>query len=225
MNALGKFIFVTSASTPNLSPEALARLVLLATYTPWGKNCLRLTQRRGMTKADLASVLRLSTATANRFFNEASPAYLVEGADGTLSMRGNLCRHGQLSKEGRQSWRKLYVDTFRSLYAHARPSQHKLIGYLLGQLGALNLEHNCLCRNPAEIDPKLVEPLTAQEFCAAIGHDPSNFSRLRRYYESLRFEHAGCYYKPVVFGKDGIWVNPRVSYNGGNYAPLLRRFK
>ena len=222
----GRFVFVKSGGQfEDLPPESLSRLVYLSTYLPWGSNVPHKTQRKSISRKDLPAILDVSEATAKRFWRDVSPRYLTEDSSGNLIVQNDYIKRGSIGRGKGQSYRKVYIDAFRSLYRNARPSQHKLIGQILWHLDDLHIECNVLCREPRAEDVSLAEPLTPQDFCLAVGYSQANVARLQHDYEALRFERDGHYSKAVAFCEDGIFVNPFLTYNGDDHAPLLRRFQ
>jgi hypothetical protein len=222
----GHFVFVKGGGQfDDLPPESLSRLIYLSTYLPWGSNALYKTQRKGMTKKDLPAILDVSQATVKRFWCDVSPRYLTEDCNGNLVIQNDYVMCGSIGRGKGQSYRKIYIDTFRSLYRNSRPSQHKLIGQILQHLDDLHIERNMFCREPRAKDYGTADPLTPQDFCLIVGYSQANVARLQRDYEALRFERDGHFSKAISFCEDGIIVNPFLTYNGDDHAPLLRYFQ
>lgn len=222
---LGQFCLVeTSQDFPDLSPQTAARLVYLATfsdYTSGGVNKLlkNTKTKTPITRNDLSGIMGLSRQATDKFYNAVSPKYLIQSDDGTLSINGSIFLRGKLKRKQYDPYQKLYVDGIRKLYSMAKPSQHRYLGYVFKMLPHINLEYNVLCHNPFESNLDDVQLMTTDEFCEIIGYDISNWHRLDTIYKNLRFDVNNEQVRFCAFVTDGgIFVNPRVLYNGSNFS-------
>lgn len=215
-NKLGKFFFVRIEDAFNrISPETMARLLLLGTYLQYNKTTLMVTQRKAMEKDDLPAVLGLSRTTTNRFLAEVSPQYLSINDDNSLSMNTPLITFGKMdTKQARQK----VFHTLRMLYLSLPKSKHRYLGYIFKMIPYINIEYNVLCRNIFETELDKIHMITDKEFCRMIGYDCSAVSRLRKCMEEIKFrvcDHEEPFCMFVSAGKrTWIAINPRIIYGG-----------
>lgn len=226
-SALGRnFYFLNrNVSFDGLSPATAARLVYLATYTSHYDNRLQRSERRLMQRKDLPSVLGVSPATADRFWKEVSPRYVMESDDGLLFTAKEAFVRGGISSE---SYHRVWVDGVRQVYRKTDIKHHGHLGYIFQLLPYVNIEYNCLCHNIMETDSRELDFMTVAELCELIGYDQANFHRLKKVYRSIEFDVGGgrmerfCnfVYDGLDQSKAKIYINPHVVYSGTNYKQV-----
>ena len=227
---LGKFFFVPNNEVfEDLTPETATRLIFLNTFIDYAKgNVLMLSKNKPMRKKDLQSVLKVSRATADRFWLEVSPKYIHKTEDDFIASNKNIFRMGSLPKKNTEQWqtyRKIFIKGVQTLYRQVKePSKHKHLGYLFKMLPFVNIENNVLCTDIFEPDMYKIQPLTISDFCNIIGYDYSKVSRLLKIYKELLFDIDGHKERFCSFNFDGvdksamgIYVNPNILYSGSNY--------
>lgn len=231
---LGDFYFVKGEQEfPGLSPQTLARLVFLETYAGYTdksdrkRNRLMLTQKTPMKRENLQKILGLSKTKVCEFWNEVSPAYIMEDADGYLYSNADVFVRGALKRREYTAYQRFYRNGIRSIYNSVKSTQHRYLGYVYQMLRFINVEYNVLCINPDETDKEKVQPMTVREFCNEIGFDISNWHRLEKVYRNLRFTADDTPVKFCAFVTDGgnkadmrIIVNPRIIYGGTDYRKV-----
>ena len=216
----GRFYFLPGQIGFNdLSPATAARLIFLGTFSSYDGNKLVISQRKPISRKNLSEILKVSRATADRFWSEVSPKYITEDENGLLLTNSNIFIRGAISKG--QSYRKMFLDGIRNLYWSVPASKHKALGYVFQMLPFVNFEWNVLCYNPDETDLDSIDFMSIDEFRMAIGYEKSNMSRLSKTYREIVFPVKG---KPEPFcafvscgtskNKDKIVVNPRILYSG-----------
>lgn len=225
--ALGKFVFLRNIHYPDLSPETLTRLVYLNSFVGFTENLLINDEGKLIQRKDLPHILNVSKAVASVFFNEVCPKYLHQRDDGALVSSSDHFVRGKLKQVPNSYYRKVYIKGIRKLYRETPPTRHKHLGYLFALLPYINIEYNLLCRNPAETEIELIQPITLREFCDILGFDFSNVSRLRQIYRELRFKVGNDWQRFCTFVNDGVdigkslvFINPRILYSGSDFAKV-----
>lgn len=223
-----QYTFVSTAEDfENVSPANLSRLIFLATHLSYHNNELRTSERHKLTKKELASVLDVSESTAERFWREVSPKYIVEGDDGVLRTNPEIFAKGRI-KHLMTFYIKVYAKGMEHLYFSVHKSKHKHLGYVFAMLPYINIEHNILCWNTEETDISKVKPMSMREFCDEIGFNYKHIDRLHRAYKKMSFDvgegkrELFCsIIKNEYTGKELMIINPKVFYSGRNSDAVL----
>lgn len=228
LKELGDFYFLLVNDVfTDVSPESAVRLTVLYTFLNYDSN-LMLTQRQPMRKSDIAEVLHLSPTTVFRFWKEVSARY-IEEIDDKLVLKNNIVFRGRFTKEHKfKQYQQIYIDSVRSLYYATTVRRHKYLGNIFKLLPFINLEYNIICKNPFEISPDKIEPLTISELCNEFNfNEISNFHRLIDAYCSITFEvdnHEERFIAFIYEGKDKskmkVYVNPHILYVGSDYRKV-----
>ncbi len=225
-DALGYFYFANQQEPFKcISPESVTRLIYLNTFVGYD-NKLMLSERKPMTRADLPSVLHLSTSTVIRFLREVSPAYIVEKEDGLIFANRDIFIKGAIPKSA-DRYQKIYIDGVRRLYNSVPRQNDRQLGYLFKLLPYINIEYNLICRNPFETDIDKIELISLAEFCALVGYDVAHINKLLKIYNSLLFDVGGRMERFCAIAYDGvhksgakIFVNPHILYSGSDYQKV-----
>lgn len=218
-----QYTFVSTAEDfENVSPANLTRLIFLATYLSFHNNELRTTERHKLTKKELANVLDVSESTAERFWREVNPKYIVEGDDGVLRTNPEIFAKGS-TKQLMTFYIKVFAKGMEHLYKSVPKSNHKHLGYIFAMLPYVNIEHNILCWNTEETDISKVKQMSMKEFCGEIGFNYKHIDRLHRAYKKMSFDigegnqELFCsIIKNEYTGKELMIINPKVFYSGRN---------
>lgn len=227
LKKLGDFYFLLVNDVfIDVSPESAVRLTVLYTFLNYDGD-LMLTQRQPMRKSDIAEVLHLSKATVFRFWKEVSPRY-IEEIDNKLVLKDDIAFRGRFTKEHKfKQHQQIYIDSVRNLYYATTSRRHKYLGNIFKLLPFINLEYNIICKNPFEVNPDKIEPLTISELCNEFGFDVSNFHRLIDVYYSINFEvdsHKERFTAFIYEGRDKskmkVYVNPHILYVGSDYTKV-----
>lgn len=223
---LGYFYFLASDNDlDKLSPATVARLIYLSTYLDY-QNRFMLSQRRQLHKSDLEDVLQLSKGAVFNFWHEVCPLYIVEDGEGLKLNNSDMVR-GELSKDNRNAYQRLYIEAIRRLYRQTAPTNHKHLGYVFALIPLINIEYNILCYDMYEKDINAIHPLTVADFCRYINYDPHDYRRLLRHYKHITFEvdgHKEFFLSCVSQGDDilhaKLFVNPRILYCGSDFKKV-----
>ncbi|MCD8049938.1 MAG: hypothetical protein LUG52_10190 [Clostridia bacterium] len=225
---LGDFYFIMNASKMGeLLPATAARLIYLCTYLDFDNNFM-LTQRtpkKAMQKSDLQSVLGLSESGTRKFWDEVSPKYITQSADG-LRLNTDEIHRGSI-KGADSSYRKIWIRQVRKLYKATPLTRHKHLGYVFQVLPYVNIEYNIICWNIDETDIDEIIPLTLREFCELIDYDVSQASRLIDIYKNITFEYKGKTEYLITFVVNNrdlngakFYINPHIVYSGSDYQKV-----
>ena len=220
---LGYFYFLsTDNSLDKLSPATVARLIYLSTYLDY-KNRFMWSQRRQIKKTDLEDILHLSKGAVFNFWHEVSPLYIIEDDEGLVLNNPDMLR-GELPKDNRNNYQRLYIETIRRLYRQTAATNHKHLGYVFALIPLINIEYNILCFDTYETDINAIHPLTVEDFCNYSQYDPHDYRRLLRRYKNITFDvdgHKEYFLSCVSQGDDilhaRLFVNPRIVYCGSSY--------
>lgn len=219
-----KYYFVKSDSKfDGISPAMVTRLIYLSTYAGYGNNVLMITAKTKMKRTDLPDVLGLSQRHTANFWNEVSPQYVSEDEDGYLVLNGDVFKRGRLKRKQSIPYQQFYIGGVRKLYEATNGKYHKQLGYLFSMLPFISVEYNLICHNPYEKDMDKVNPMSIAEFCDEIGYNKSNIGRLKRIYNTVRFDVEGrqerfctMIYNGLDENSAKICINPNVLYAGTN---------
>lgn len=214
-----KFCFITAEEQENSVPPAtMARLVYLATFLDYEGN-LKMNLHKKMKRSDLETVLRLKKSETYNFWNEVKNTYVFENEHGFLCMCSDFSCKGKLPYKGR--YQQVFVNSVQELYCKTSATQHKYLGYVFQMLPFVNVEYNILCSNPIEEELDLIEPITIDGFCSAIGYSKDQRTRLMRVYSNITFCIDGTQEQFCAFvtqgadiGRTKIFVNPHILYHG-----------
>ena len=200
-----------------ISHSNLTRLIYLSTFTSYNNNRLEIADDV-MTMKSMEQIMHISPRAFELFYNELiSKGILLKREDGyyldlNLFAKGKL-KNEQLSKNRIQ----LYIEGVRTLYNKATPREHKLLAYLYQAIPYVNINNNIICHNLTESNPKLVKPMTIEEYCARIGYSVANVRRFKS--EVLKFRLQEMPVFNFVKNCDGefIFINPYVYYGGNKW--------
>jgi len=224
--SLGKHFYVPAhQGFMDLAPQTVTRLVFLETFADYN-NRLNINAKRAMQREDIASVLGVSQRTVDDFLCEViSAGYLEQKDDGLFFTNRSVFVRGKL-KPG-SSYRRLYIDAIRRLYAATPKNKHKHLGYALKLIPYLSVEYNVACHNPEETDMSKIDYLTLDEFCDLIHFKKRNRYKLVGSYENLQFpvgDHTECLCSIVInqcdLGKAKLYLNPNVMYSGSCFEKV-----
>ena len=212
-------VFERNSQINLLDNATLARFFYLVSFMDYG-NRLMSTKRKSMTKADAQRIMKLSTATFYRFWNDIEEKGLVATQpNNDILVCSPMFRRGNISVTGySRGWTRIY-QRIRELYESVTPSQHRYIGAVLRMIPYINIEYNVLCYNPLESDIHEIEPMSMQAFCAEIGMTTRNEEYYRTQYESIAFQtpNGKANFCKSLFTSDGsefIYINPEVLFAG-----------
>jgi len=235
-NNKAKFVFAHSEHDyQDIKPETLGRLMYLSTYLPYGTNVLSRTQKTKIKKADLPSIMGLSTGTFYRFWEDLKGKYLQEDENGYIVLSPACFVRGKIqAKNIGEEWQKLYIEFMRELYAKTPPTNHRYLGYIFQMLPFVNIEYNILCHNPQETDLAAIQPITLDEFCLACGYaNTDQRTRLVKKYAQIYFNVEGSKERfcSIItdlanIGKANIYINPNIIYKGSRWddVKILGKF-
>lgn len=218
-NNIPKFCFVSAEEQENdVRPATMARLVYLATFLDY-EGHLKTNLHKKMKRSDLESVLQLKKSEKYKFWNEVKGIYVFEDEHGFLCMCSDFSCKGKLPYGGR--YQQVFVNSVRQLYRKTSATQHKYLGYVFQMLPFVNVEYNILCSNPSEEELDLIDPITIDGFCSAIGYSKDQRARLMRVYSNITFRIDGRQEQFCAFvthgadiGRTKIFVNPHILYHG-----------
>lgn len=217
----GFYFIPNNTDFEGLSPSNVTRLIFLNTFLDYETGLL-LESGKAIKRKDLQRLLKLSRPTVNDFWDEVSPYYLSQTADGALTTNAEIFKRGKLKGQN-ELYRKFYNNGIRTLYEMAfKKCTH--LGYLFMLLPYVNIQFNVLCDNPLEDELDKVNFLTVKEFCERIGYDYNHISRLASIYRHITFDVNGRQERFCSFVTDGvdlasgrIFINPHILYSGTNY--------
>ncbi len=212
-------VFERNSQINLLDNATLARFFYLASFMDYG-NRLMSTKRKSMTKADAQRIMKLSTATFYRFWNDIEEKGLVaKQTNNDILVCCPMFHRGSTTVTGySRGWTRIY-QRIRELYESVTPSQHRYIGAVLRMIPYINIEYNVLCYNPLESDRHEIEPMSMQAFCLEIGMTTRNAEYYRTQYESIAFQtpKGKTNFCKSLFTSDGsefIYINPEILFAG-----------
>lgn len=204
-----------------LDPQDVARLVYLSAFL--NLDNILVYRGKNIRPADFEKLLKVSPATAKRFWRNIKGTFVIEDASKRLTFCKTLFRGKNRKSNSRLG--KVFIRTLRDLYENTPVSQHRYLGYVFQLLEFVNTEYNVLCWNPDTTDLESVEPMTVKQFCGVIGYDPQHSSQLEKVYRDIKFptkngkmQHL-CAFVSVGNNQDKyIAINPRIYYAGSNHG-------
>ncbi len=208
----------------DIPPAMVTKLIYLSTFARFKDNTLMLTERTPMEKKDFSDVLHISVASTYNFWNAINPEYLTQSeADNTLILDKDKFKRGRLRRKEYIPYQKLYDKGVRCLYEAADGKYHKQLGYLFKLLPYISIEFNMLCHNPDEKDIDKVELMSIADFCDCIGYQKKHIDKLKKIYNSVRFDVNGVQERFCTMIYNGIdeqsalvCINPAILYAGSN---------
>ena len=217
----GFYFIPNNTDFEGLSPSNVTRLIFLNTFLDYETGLL-LESGKAIKRKDLQRLLKLSRPTVNDFWDEVSPYYLSQTADGALTTNAEIFKRGKLKRQS-ELYRKFYNKGIRTLYEMAyKKCTH--LGYLFMLLPFVNIQYNVLCDNPLEDELDKVDFLTVKEFCERIGYSYNQITRLASIYRNVTFDVNGKQERFCSFVTDGvdlasgrIFINPHILYSGTDY--------
>ena len=217
----GFYFIPNNTDFEGLSPSNVTRLIFLNTFLDYETGLL-LESGKAIKRKDLQRLLKLSRPTVNDFWDEVSPYYLSQTADGALTTNAEIFKRGKLKGQN-ELYRKFYNKGIRTLYEMAyKKCTH--LGYLFMLLPYVNIQFNVLCDNPLEDELDKVDSLTVKEFCERIGYSYNQITRLASIYRNVTFDVNGKQERFCSFVTDGldlangrIFINPHILYSGTDY--------
>ncbi len=221
------FYFIQTDCNPfeGLSPQSIAKLVMLCTYINYDSKLVK-SPKEPITKANLKDVLGISKAAAYAFIKDVKN-YLIEKPDGLyISEQVNIFRHSLHKDEKHLYYQKMYIKAIRKLYSNTEVRKHTQLGYVFMLLPYINREYNIFCQNPFEDDINVIEPLTIKDFCNLVGYDSTKAKRLIEDLQSLTFNYKGQSERLISYSDNGnsqsgqkmLFVNPHIVYVGTKYS-------
>lgn len=210
----------------DLSPATVTRLIYLNTFAGYD-NRLQHSERKPIFKRDLPELLKVSYDTANRFWQEVNPKYIVEQDNGLMFSDNSIFVRGRVNNQEHRSYSKMYNHSIRKLYESTKPNQHKSLGYFFQLLSYTNIEYNILCHDVTETNFEKIEPLTLSEFCELIGCSSKNIKRFFSACQEILFDINGqkerfcsLIYDGIDRNMSRIFVNPDICYSGTHYSEV-----
>jgi len=210
----------------DLAPATVTRLIYLNTFARYD-NRLQYSERRPIRRKDLPELLRVSYDTANRFWQEVSPKYIIEKDNGLMFSDDCIFVRGRINNQEHRSYSKMYNRAIRKLYESTKPNQHKSLGYFFQLLQFVNVEYNILCHDITETDIEKIEPITLSEFCELIGCSSKNIKRFFSACQEILFDVNGqkerfcsLVYDGIDKNMSRIFVNPNICYSGVHYSEV-----
>lgn len=150
-----------------------------------------------------------------------SPKYIQNTDTGLIVTEGSVFTRGKIDRS--QPYYKMYVDGIRKVYRNVGKNQHRYLGYVFQVIPYINTEYNVLCFNPRETNFDLVEPMTVDDFCDAIGFDKAHRCVLLKIYRQVTFrvgDHEEYFLRivgdGVDTGKSTMFINPNILYSGSH---------
>lgn len=225
----GKFFWANGAEQfKDIDPATVVRLFYLLTYLQYDDYSLRISKsKEPFKKSQLAKILGVSKRTADYFWKEVSPKYLIECDGYIFAVKNNIFIRGELSRDEIQiklDYFRIYCLGVRELYKACLPSDHKRLGYIFQILPYINREYNIICHNPYETDINQIKPMNIREFCELIGYSIANANKLFQTYKEIRFrvdDHTERFVSVVYDGLNKMTgkliINPRILYHGSDY--------
>lgn len=222
------YTFVSTTETfKGVSAANLTRLIYLSTYLSYKDSTLKMTERREIHKSELSKILGVSQRTAERFWSEVNPKYILEEDNGVLKLNADIFVRGKV-----KNLMSFYIKVFKkgvfALYNSVPKEKHKQLGYIFALLPYVNIEHNILCHNTKEKNIDNIQPMTMQEFCNEIGYNYQNVDRLHKAFKNLSFDVGNnrrelfcSIIKNEYTDKQLMIINPKIFYSGSNPNAVL----
>ena len=229
---------------PELLPETLTRLTVLAGFLKWEEQYImrsndildpdRKLCSKHARKRDIRSMLQLNAATFDRFWKDATKNGYLSGDEQDGYQLSSIFYRGRL--KGCYALR-IYTADFRKWYYRGcvgdrdmvDTKNHRRMGKILSLIPYLHMEHNVLCHNRSEKDGSKIKPLNGMDIAKRLGSEPGNWKRDLEDLKKLTLQTKET--TQYVFAKNseqpaiplGYYVNPNLVYFGkADYFELLR---
>lgn len=175
--------------TPNGKFDgALAfRFIYLSTYMDFDNNLRFGISFRGkytgyMREKDLGEVMGLSRNHVTKFKQNLIKLEIlsIDSETGIMHINTRYCHKGKLKNSLKGESVRVFENGIQTTYKNSLPKEHKKLGMFIQLLPYLNIQHNVLCFNVEEEQPKEIKPLSIQDICRIVGYQVKNARRLER---------------------------------------------
>lgn len=205
-----------------ISAADAARLLYLATFMGYDNRLYAAGVPIHQSK--LSQLLHIRPYQARDFLTAAKP-YLISDPDNDscLYLQGDIFHRGELKssavaaalQDGAQFYR-MYYSPVRNMYEAGDGAQYKFLRLLRDILPLLHPTRNIICNmSPA------AEALSSwRQFCIALGRDPSNVSRDKKFFTELTVPTSTGVESVFACSDDQIYLNPRIVFGGTRVEDL-----
>lgn len=228
---------------PELLPESLTRLTVLAGFLKWEEQYImrsndmldanrKLCSKRAR-KQDIRKMLRLNPATFDRFWKDVTKNGYLFGDDqngyqlNALFYRGRLkgCYAQRIYTADYRKWYYQGCDTDRDMVDTAN---HRRMGKVLSLIPYASMEYNVLCFDHSQKNVSDIKPLSGMDIAKRLASKPGNWKRDLE--DLLKLTIYVKDMEQYVFAKNsensaiplGYYLNPNLVYFGkADYFSLL----
>lgn len=203
------------------------RFIYLSTFMDFDNNLrfglkFRNKYREYMTERDLGEVLRLSRNHVTKFKQKMIKLNIlsIDKKSGIMHINSSFCHKGKLKNSLKGESVRVFEKGIQEIYQNSLPKEHKRLGIMIQLLPYLNVQHNVLCWNPEESEPKSINPLTIQDVCRIIGYEVKNARRLENELLQTTVGEKCMLMKHMKYHSMIYSINPKLFYKGNNIEDL-----
>lgn len=203
------------------------RFIYLSTFMDfenklrWGQS-FRGKDRGYMIEKDLGEVLGLSRNHVTKFKQRLIELNIlsIDASTGIMNINSKVCHKGKLKNSLKGESVRVFEDGIQNLYKSSSPKEHKRLGIFIQLLPYLNTQHNILCFNTEEVEPKHIQPLNIQDICKVVGHSLAHARRLEGELIRTTVGTEALVMKHTKYCSTVYSINPRVFYKGNDIKEL-----
>lgn len=210
---------------PSLTPQDIARLLFIGTYTQWETGRLQTDDgKKLLKKPDVRELIGLSPKRFNQLYNRyKDEEILLEGEGGALYISATVIYRGKISKLGNLidgfDYTRVFKKTVRELYAQFNGRKLGQLAIVYSIIPFLNFNSNLICFNPEETVTDEVTPMNISELADLLGYE--NKAKFKTTLNGIKVGDDPMFTfieDPYNRREKRIIVNPRIVFAGNGEA-------
>jgi hypothetical protein len=224
---LGGFIFIlfkygdkVFSQLPELIQEDITKLFYLATYVDYDE--ILIYNNEPMTRRTMQRLINISREKFSIFLNKLKRFNIIIQNDNIIMLNKDYFLKGEIEKEIKTDFTRLYIKSIRYLYENVSIRKHKQLGAYFKMIPYINRQQNTLCWNPDE-HIKNIKLMNVKELKNILGYHQDSAKRLINSLKEVKLDNGESILAFIDHNKDlnkaYIIINPRVFY-GGNFDLL-----
>lgn len=206
---------------PTLTPQDMARLMYIGTYTSWKDGQLIYDNGRSIDKDGLHGLTKMSRNRFNEFYNRLTDENIIcANDDGDLFMNPGIFYRGSLKDYDYDvedvQYTRMFRKTVRDLYAVYNGRSLGQLAIIYEVMPFINFKTNVVSYNPEEDNEDVVKPMPLDKLAILLGY--SNAQKLKTALNKVKVDDKpvfGFFENPYDRRSKRIVVNPRVIFAAG----------
>lgn len=206
---------------PSLTPQDLARLMFVGSYTSWSDGRLEYDNGRSIDKNGLHALTKMSRSRFNGFYARLiSEGVLNTEEDGGLLMSPAVFYRGSLKSYGYSTedvqYTRMFRKTVRDLYVAYNGRSLGQLAIIYAVMPFINFKANVVAYNADESKEERIRPMPLEKLAILLGYDSAQ--KLKVALNRVKVDDNpvfGFFENPHDRRSKRIVVNPRVIFAAG----------